>query len=217
MLRTVLSALIVLGLAALSWFAFQPPTRSDGAAQAAVAGLQRDEQSDLFARALVPREFAFPEDHGAHDDYQTEWWYYTGNVFTPEGRHFGYQLTFFRRALLPPRDQQGVSQRPSRFAFSQVYFAHFAVTDSANNEHVSFERYSRGAAGLSGAQAVPFRVFVEDWSAAGLEPLRDATHVRLRAAQDGFAIDLILESTKPIVFHGDRGLSQKSPKPGNAS
>ncbi|MCS6774353.1 MAG: hypothetical protein NZ693_09640, partial [Thermoflexales bacterium] len=47
--------------------------------------------------------------------------------------------------------------------------------------------------------------------------LRDATHVRLRAAQDGFAIDLILESTKPIVFHGDRGLSQKSPKPGNAS
>ncbi|MBM2850513.1 MAG: hydrolase, partial [Anaerolineales bacterium] len=46
-----------------------------------------------FARAYEPREFQFPHDHGLHDDFQTEWWYYTGNLDTANGKHFGYQLT----------------------------------------------------------------------------------------------------------------------------
>src|SRR5690349_11648036 len=54
-----------------------------------------------FTRALAPHDFAFPRDHGPHLDYQTEWWYYTGNLDTADGRHLGYQLTFFRRGLSP--------------------------------------------------------------------------------------------------------------------
>ena len=42
-----------------------------------------------FARALVPRSFSFPADHGPHPDFRTEWWYYTGNLKTAAGRHFG--------------------------------------------------------------------------------------------------------------------------------
>jgi predicted secreted hydrolase len=55
-----------------------------------------------FARALVPRPFAFPADHGPHPEFRTEWWYYTGNLAARDGRRFGFQLTFFRSALAPP-------------------------------------------------------------------------------------------------------------------
>jgi len=48
-----------------------------------------------FARALKPRQFLFPSDHGAHNPYRTEWWYFTGNLENPDGRKFGYELTFF--------------------------------------------------------------------------------------------------------------------------
>ena len=54
-----------------------------------------------FARADGPRKLVFPADFGPHPDFQTEWWYYTGNLETQDGQHFGYQLTFFRRAILP--------------------------------------------------------------------------------------------------------------------
>ena len=54
-----------------------------------------------FARALTPRQWRFPVDFGAHPDHQTEWWYYTGNLETAEGRPFGYQFTIFRQALVP--------------------------------------------------------------------------------------------------------------------
>jgi hypothetical protein len=35
-----------------------------------------------FARATEPNAIEFPRDLGPHDDYQTEWWYYTGNLAT---------------------------------------------------------------------------------------------------------------------------------------
>ena len=85
-------------------------------------------ESTGFALAEGPRPLVFPADHGPHDDYQTEWWYYTGNVQTSAGRHFGYQLTFFRRALVPPAERQS---RSSGWATDQVYMAHFALTDVA--------------------------------------------------------------------------------------
>src|SRR4030095_8207035 len=46
--------------------------------------------------------FEFPRDHFAHQDFKTEWWYFTGNVRDESGRRFGYQLTFFRQGIRPP-------------------------------------------------------------------------------------------------------------------
>jgi predicted secreted hydrolase len=63
---------------------------------------------------------------GDHPTDQTEWWYYTGNLDTVDGRHFGRQFTIFRSALVPPEDRQ---QRPSSWGTDQIYMAHFAVTD----------------------------------------------------------------------------------------
>ncbi len=163
-----------------------------------------------FARAIEPRQFKFPEDHGAHLDYQTEWWYYTGNLTTDKGEHIGYQLTFFRRGLTA-----GTPTRESAFAANQVYFAHFAITDVNGDKHSFAERFSRGAAGLAGATGSPYSVWLEDWRVESLNA--DGSNVRLKAKNGDVEIDLTLKSAKPIVAHGDRGLSPKSEERGNAS
>jgi predicted secreted hydrolase len=162
-----------------------------------------------FARATAPRPFVLPADHGPHFEYQTEWWYYTGNVEAADGRHFGFQLTFFRRGLSPGPPPGGPG-----LASNQVYFAHFAITDVAAGRHVAAERFSRGAGGLAGATGGPFAVWLEDWTARG-----EGSAVRLvaRDAATGLSLDLELAATKPLVAHGDRGLSPKSAEPGNAS
>jgi predicted secreted hydrolase len=163
-----------------------------------------------FSRATTPRDFSFPQDHGPHLGFRTEWWYYTGNLHASDGRHVGFQLTFFRHALWP-----GPVARASEWGATQLYLAHFAVTDTQGGRFVAFARSSRGALGLAGAQAEPFRVWLEDWTAEGLG--RAALPMRLRAAENGTAIDLTLESAKPVVLQGDRGLSRKGPELGNAS
>lgn len=168
------------------------------------------EAPEGFSRAESPIAFDFPETHGPHPDYQTEWWYYTGNLDTPDGRHFGYQLTFFRRALVPSDDYEA---RESVWATNQIYFAHFALTDVAGSSHDEAERFARGAAGLSGAQADPYAVWLENWRVEIVEP--DTYH--LQASEDEMALDLILVDTKGPVLQGNQGYSRKGSKPGNAS
>lgn len=197
-------ALAVAGVAAF-WYWTRPP-----APETPPLGLSGTGDATGFTRALTPRVFSFPRDHGPHLDYQTEWWYYTGNLNLADGRHVGYQLTFFRRGLSP-----AAPERASAFGTNQIYFAHFAVTDVSGGRHQSFERFSRGAAGLAGASGEPFRVWLDDWQVEALDVVGEQVH--LRAAQGGLALDLTLTAAKPIVAHGDAGLSPKSATPGNAS
>jgi predicted secreted hydrolase/threonine/homoserine/homoserine lactone efflux protein len=196
------------GLVALLSLIPAQRNRNDPQVRASFVGLAREETG--FARAAGPRSFDFPADYGPHPEYQTEWWYYTGNLDTVDGRHFGYQFTIFRSALVPPEDRE---DRPSSWATDQVYMAHFAVTDVDAGRFHYFDRFSRGAAGLAGAQALPYQVWLEDWSVEELEP--GVYH--LRADQDGVAIDLRLADLKGPILQGDRGYSQKGPEPGNAS
>ncbi|HJZ49222.1 MAG TPA: lipocalin-like domain-containing protein [Roseiflexaceae bacterium] len=170
-----------------------------------------------FARVTAPRKFAFPQDHGPHQEYAIEWWYYTGNLDAAESRHFGYQLTFFRIGLAPKP-----AERASDFATSNIYMAHLALTDVANQKFYAFERFSRGAAGLAGAEVQPpsrglstgFRIWLEDWSAEGAGS--QGLPMRLQAAQDDVAIDLALSGGKPVVIQGDGGVSQTGTGPGKA-
>jgi predicted secreted hydrolase len=166
-----------------------------------------------FARAYEPVEFVFPRDHGAHPDYRTEWWYFTGNVQDQAGRQFGYQLTFFRSALTP-----ALPERASDLATNQVYMAHFALTDQAANQHESFERYSRGAGELAGAVGEPaFAIWLEDWSVRTVEPGVMELRAQAETADGPFALAFTLRPSGPPILQGNRGLSQKGPDPGNAS
>ena len=165
-----------------------------------------------FARASEPRRFSFPEDHGSHPRFRWEWWYYTGNLAATTGRRFGYQLTFFRIGLTAE-----AAPRASAWATDAAWMAHFAVTDVTNGKFIASSRFARGALGLAGATAQPFRVWLEDWSARGLTP--DAAHppMQLVAGDRDVAIELTLATRKPPVLQGDRGLSRKGPGEGNAS
>ncbi|MGI9238755.1 MAG: lipocalin-like domain-containing protein [Woeseiaceae bacterium] len=162
-----------------------------------------------FARALAPREFNFPKDHGPHPEFRNEWWYVTGNLDDEDSRRFGFELTIFRFALTP-----NVSASSSAWRTNQVYIAHLAVTDAKDEGFYVAQRYSRGAVGLAGAQAAPFRVWIDDWEMAGQA---DSDTWHLRASDAAVGIDLALTALKPPVLNGIDGLSQKSADPGNAS
>ena len=56
-------------------------------------------ENDDWTLALTPRTWMFPKDHGAHPDFRTEWWYFTGNLSDDKGNKYGYQLTFFRHGF----------------------------------------------------------------------------------------------------------------------
>ena len=164
-----------------------------------------------FARAVTPRQFEFPADHGPHPEYALEWWYFTGNLGREDGRRFGYQLTLFRIGLQPPTTP-GESAWRSR----ALFMGHLAVSDIAEQQHYSEERFSRAAAGLAGAQAQPLKVWLGPWSIEGDQAT--TFPLSLRAEGDEVGIDLRLErGDKPVVLQGDRGLSRKGEKEGNAS
>jgi len=176
-----------------------------------IVALQSAQGSEGFARVTEPRVMQFPQDHGPHLDYQTEWWYYTGNLMTADGRRLGYQLTFFRRGITPGV----VNVRNSDWATNQIYFAHFAITDAKNDSHNATEIFERGAAGLAGASGAPFRVWIDNWAAEGVN--RQASNVKLTADDGKMSLNLELDAAKPPVVHGENGVSQKTDAAGNAS
>jgi len=181
-----------------------------------VAGaLGGGDPDEAYERALAPPALAFPDDHGSHPPFRTEWWYVTANLDAADGRRFGVQLVFFRQALAARAEA-----REGSLAARDLVFAHAAVTDVDGGVFRHGERMTRAAAGLGavsgGRGGAPFAVRCLDWSAqaaagASFLPLD------LRASDPGFAIELTVREGKPLVLQGDRGLSQKSAAAGNAS
>ncbi len=225
--RVALGAGLLVASGLLLWGALRlaaPGTGTEGpratlSAAEALAGAE----VDGFARATEPRPFVFPDDHGPHPDYRTEWWYLTGHLVAEDGREFAFQVTFFRSALAPEPEpgeanDEGEGSASSAWATRELWMAHAALTDVGAGRHVHAERLARGAAGLAGAEADPFRVWLEDWSFEGEAP-GSAIPFRVQVSIDGSPaeLDLVVEEGKRPVLQGDRGLSQKGPEPGNAS
>jgi predicted secreted hydrolase len=116
----------------------------------------------------------------------------------------------------------------SAWRASQVYAAHFAITDVARGKFEFGQKYGREALGLAGAQAEPFRVWLDDWmlgSPAAGEPIRAAgggtssaaPGWKLYAQGQGYELSLDTESLGQPVLNGDHGLSRKASDPGAAS
>ena len=160
--------------------------------------------------ANKPIVFSFPQDHGAHESFKNEWWYFTGNLYDDTGRRFGYQLTFFRIALSP----QEIS-RSSNWATNQVYMAHLAISDVENRKFHAFEKINRESMGLAGFDEDIFRVNVENWYIAAQD---DGTFPwRLYGVKEGIELSLTVEPSKEIILQGENGLSRKSLDGNNAS
>jgi predicted secreted hydrolase len=163
--------------------------------------------TSTWKSAAAGYRFEFPRDHASHPDYKIEWWYYTGNVETAQGRRFGYQLTFFRIGVDP------TPANPSRWAVRDLYMTHLAVTDTQARRYRHAERLSRGGPGLAGADASRYRVWNADWSAS----LDAAGRHVLQAIGPTAGLSLVLEEGKPAAVNGVNGVSQKGSQPGNAS
>ncbi len=161
-----------------------------------------------YKAALPGYRYEFPRDHFNHPDFQTEWWYYTGNLRSAEGRHFGFELTFFREALSreAPKDLQ------SPWNVQDLYLAHLALSDLDGGQFHHRERVNRAGPGLAGASAETARVWNGNWQVQWRGNAQS-----LEAFADRFALHLKFETNKPPVIHGVDGVSQKSPGPGHAS
>ncbi len=162
---------------------------------------------EVFKTPRPGREFHFPRDHGAHPEFKTEWWYYSGHLQAAAGEAFGYQLTFFRVALRRPDPKAR-----SAWSLNTVYFAHLAVSDGARRTFQFREKAGRGALGLSGAEAGTLKVWIDDWQAE-----LEGEKIHLQAKDEGLALDLALTPRQPPVLHGEGGFSRKAARDEAAS
>jgi len=170
--------------------------------------------ADGYQRVEGPCAFSFPEDHGAHEGFRTEWWYYTGNLADANGRRFGFQLTFFRTRLTPPGASTDGEAAVSAWRTPHIYLAHMAVTDIDGNIHRFAEDTARGALGLAGVKTEgdTVTVRVKNWTVR-LAPDRH----ELRATAEAMTLALTLMPEKPPVAHGIDGYSRKGDRPNQAS
>jgi predicted secreted hydrolase len=185
------------------------------------AGAAEPTQVQGFDEALAPYTFAFPRDHGAHDAYRTEWWYYTGHVRTKSGRRFGYELTFFRVGLAPGDPKPLATQ--SRWRGNQLFPAHFALTDEQGKTFFHVERFAREAIGMGHASTDSLDISSLDWTLRG-SPLpghpdfeRMVMHASEETPQGRNAIDFVQVPEKKPAIHGQDGVSRKSSCPSCAS
>jgi predicted secreted hydrolase len=158
-------------------------------------------------RTAVPGyHFEFPRDYFDHPDFQTEWWYYTGNLKSATGHRYGFELTFFRQA---------VSRDPAQAATWEVkdlYLTHLALSDLDGQQFYHSERTNRAGPGIAGVSQSSARIWNGNWQVQW-----EGVNQKLQAIDAHFQLQLTLHPDKPPVSHGENGVSQKSEGAGHAS
>lgn len=158
-----------------------------------------------YQSALPGYTYQFPRDHFNHPAYQTEWWYYTGNVTAEDGHRFGFELTFFR---------QGVSRAPSSSAWfvRDLWMAHLALSDLSGGRFYHAERLNRSGPGLAGVDESQGLIWNGNWHTR-----IESNHHYLQGGTGQFEVELDLSAAKRPVVQGQNGVSQKAEGVGHAS
>jgi len=154
--------------------------------------------------------YQFPRDHQVHENFKTEWWYFTGNLTTEQGRRFGYELTFFRQGIRPPNERGGTT---SRFVVDDLKFAHFTITDAQGKRFRFFAKTSRGSFDDAGFSRGDQIAWIDSWELRR----NNSGFFHLVADGEGTRLELDLVAEKPPVIHGTSGISQKATVAGHAS
>ncbi|HLY64104.1 MAG TPA: lipocalin-like domain-containing protein [Chloroflexota bacterium] len=138
--------------------------------------------SPIASVSTQPDHVTLPQDDAPHHDL-TEWWYYTGHLFGPEGRTYGFELVFFQveRRDDPPG-----------------YAAHFAITD---NYREDFHFQERSASGEQIHASAGLDLNLSGWTLQG-----GNGNDHLSADMPNYAMDLHLSAVKPPVLHDGKGL-----------
>ncbi len=142
---------------------------------------------DSARRPEPEPKVSLPDDEGPHRD-PIEWWYFTGHLTAPDGREYGFELTFFQVI-----GTAGIAG----------HFAHFAVSAPAEGLFISDERF-----GLPAREPQPGVVDLQlgDWQLTGQN-----RSYRLVAGNQAAGFDLNLTDAKQAVLHGDTGLVSYGP------
>jgi predicted secreted hydrolase len=169
-----------------------------------------------YRQALPGYRYQFPRDHFAHVEFKTEWWYYTGNVRAADGRHYGFELVFFREAP-HARPDSSAAQNPSAWRIDDLYLAHLALTDIDGRKFRYFERLNRAGPGIAGVSFEEGRIWNGNWQAQwdkgrwdkgqGEKPSGVQT---ISAVAEGIRFTLHLAPRTAPVIHGENGVSQKA-------
>jgi predicted secreted hydrolase len=162
--------------------------------------------SPQYKDASPDYRYSFPRDHFSHPDFQTEWWYYTGNVKTASGQSFGFQVTFFRQGVRRGQPQD------SPWAVEDLYMAHAALSDISGGKFHHAERLNRAGPGIAGISEKSGRIWNGNWQAVWT-----GERQKLDAIADDWSLHLTLDSQKPPVINGEQGISRKGSAPGEAS
>lgn len=144
-----------------------------------------------------------PRDLFAHDRAQTEWWYYTGHGKTGSGRHFGFELVFFKRRT----DLDKFSVVPLRLIGNPFYFAHFAITDHQNRSFRYAHKKSANGPFDEPAFATASHYHLQQggWSATMMHGM----HYIKASLDDGTNFEVGLKPQKPAILNGENGVSFK--------
>lgn len=159
-----------------------------------------------FQFATPGYHFHFPRDYFNHPSYEVEWWYYSGNLTTHQGRCFGFELALFRLGVTPP------ANRKSPWQVDDLYVAHVALSDLDGRRFLYRERVNRGGPGIAGISEAEQRVWNGNWQVRWR-----GENQQLAAVTRSFSLQLLLRPAKALVLNGHHGFSQKAPGAGNAS
>jgi predicted secreted hydrolase len=163
-----------------------------------------------YQLAVPGYRYQFPRDHFNHPEFQTEWWYYTGNLKATDGHRFGFELTFFRHGVV--RDVPKNAAKSSAWDVHDVYFAHLALSDLDGGTFYHTRRTNRAGPGIAGISESSGRIWNGNWQIKWKNNEQE-----LRAVAEQFHLYFRMRSEKKPIIHGENGVSQKDDGPGRAS
>jgi predicted secreted hydrolase len=174
----ILSLLVLLATACQPVFLGTAPAPAPGSVAVPAA-------PPLDRPAFAP--VTFPLDDSPHDSL-TEWWYYTGHLFGPDGERYGFEFVIFQsvRGLNPVG-----------------YAAHFAITDHQTSRFSYDERVSIGSQ-IGKKDGVDLTV--GDWRLQGANG-----DDQIDAAMPGYHLRVTTRSLKPATLHNDIGFISFGP------
>jgi predicted secreted hydrolase len=173
-----------------------------------LACAQQELTEDGFRVPIPNGPLEFPRDHGSHPDYKIEWWYLTGQVAAADGRAFGYQATFFRRAA-PPAAANAAPN--NEFGSDQFFLAHAALTDVGSKRFHHQQRLNRGGWDAHAATE-SLDVRNGNWSLRMTDPATQTMDLRFSIGSD-ISLAVTLVPNKPLVRFGQDGVSRKGAHP----
>ncbi|WP_213807196.1 carotenoid 1,2-hydratase [Granulicella sp. dw_53] len=171
--------------------------------------LQATSSTDVVAKAnRKPPVIKFPQDLYDHPTFQTEWWYFTGNLHSRNNKEYGFELTFFRTNQ-PTGAPAGEPQ------VQPVIFADLAVSDINGQQFFFHKSLAPEKSPLASITEKPWSIQLGPWQLK--QPLSALGVFQLKARQDDFGVNLFLQPQVPPVLHGDKGLFELDGSDGQGS